>query len=269
MIDDLRRVLASRRWLVLAIIVSVLVPTAIRLGFWQVDRLEDRRAQNAVWGVRLEADPVPLEVILDAGDTLPSEQRRYLRVEVGGTILDAEQVLVRNRSLDGQSGSWVVTPLALTDARIVAVVRGWVPLGLTDPLDPILDPPPGRVALEGVLVPGERPVAFGPSDPDDGRLSRLALLDLARLGTQLGTELGEEFVQQTSEELGVELPPELLELPDVDDEGSHLAYAIQWFSFAVIGAIGFLALVRREAARLRRVQEASALEVVEGAEPEE
>ena len=268
MIDDLRRVLGSRRWLAFAIVVAVLVPSAIRLGFWQVDRLEERRATNAIWGVRLDAAPVPLEAILDAGNTLPSEQRRYLRVAVEGTFLAGEQVLIRNRSLDGQSGSWVVTPITLETGSVLAVVRGWVPLGVTDPFDPVLDPPSGRVALDGVLVPGERPVAFGPSDPVEGRLTRLALLDLDRLGVQVGAPLGQEFVQQTSDEKGVELPPELLELPDVEDEGSHLAYAIQWFSFAIIGAIGFLALVRREAARLRRV-DASALEVVEGPHAEE
>jgi surfeit locus 1 family protein len=35
--------------------------------------------------------------------------------------------------------------------------------------------------------------------------------------------------------------------PSFDDEGSHLAYAIQWFSFALIGLVGYLFLIRRSA----------------------
>ena len=267
--DDVRLVLSRPRWLVFAVILAVLIPTSVRLGLWQLDRLEERTQQNVVWGARLDADPVPIEVILDAGATLPSEQRRYLRVTMDGTYLPTEQVIVRNRSLDGRSGSWVVTPMRLGDGVVVAVLRGWIPLGITDPLDEVLDPPAGGVSLEGVLVPSERPVALGPTDPGDGRLTRLALLDLDRLGRQVDEDLGSEYVQQTSEELGVSLPPELLDLPDLTDEGNHLAYAIQWFSFALIGLAGFRALARREAARLRRAATASPLEVVDGADVEE
>ncbi len=266
--DEVRRVLSSPRWLVLAIVMAFLLPLSIRLGFWQVDRLEERRESNAIWATRLAADPVPLEVILASGDALPSEQRRYLRVAAEGAFLVEEQVLVRNRSLDGQSGSWVVTPLELAAGDVVAVVRGWVPLGVTDPFDPVVAPPTGDVAIEGVLVPGEQPVAFGPTDPPEGRMERFALLDLERLGVQVGRSLGTEYVQQTSLEASLDLAPELLGLPDIEDEGSHLAYAIQWFSFALIGAVGFVALLRREAAHLRRGDAASALEVVEGAESE-
>jgi surfeit locus 1 family protein len=38
--------------------------------------------------------------------------------------------------------------------------------------------------------------------------------------------------------------PMRLELPETDD-GPHLGYAIQWFSFAAIGLIGWLVLVIR------------------------
>ncbi len=37
--------------------------------------------------------------------------------------------------------------------------------------------------------------------------------------------------------------------PDVTDGGPHLAYAIQWFSFALIGVVGYGLLIRRAASR--------------------
>jgi surfeit locus 1 family protein len=33
--------------------------------------------------------------------------------------------------------------------------------------------------------------------------------------------------------------------PDFSDEGPHLAYAVQWFSFAVIGLVGYVLLLGR------------------------
>ena len=45
-------------------------------------------------------------------------------------------------------------------------------------------------------------------------------------------------------EQGNELPIPV-DPPVFDDEGPHLAYAIQWFSFLVIGLVGFGFLMRR------------------------
>jgi cytochrome oxidase assembly protein ShyY1 len=33
--------------------------------------------------------------------------------------------------------------------------------------------------------------------------------------------------------------------PTFDDEGPHLAYAIQWFAFLVIGLVGYVFLIRK------------------------
>ena len=33
--------------------------------------------------------------------------------------------------------------------------------------------------------------------------------------------------------------------PDVADEGPHMLYAIEWFSFTLIGLVGYFFLVRR------------------------
>jgi surfeit locus 1 family protein len=37
--------------------------------------------------------------------------------------------------------------------------------------------------------------------------------------------------------------------PTFDDEGPHLGYAIQWFSFAAIGVVGYIFLMRRAVRR--------------------
>jgi cytochrome oxidase assembly protein ShyY1 len=45
----------------------------------------------------------------------------------------------------------------------------------------------------------------------------------------------------------VALPP-----PEFSDEGSHLAYAIQWFGFTLTGVIGYWFLIRKTLAQTTR-----------------
>jgi surfeit locus 1 family protein len=40
--------------------------------------------------------------------------------------------------------------------------------------------------------------------------------------------------------------PAPVDLPEFDDDGPHLAYAIQWFGFAVVALVGFYFLMRRK-----------------------
>ena len=61
----------------------------------------------------------------------------------------SQQVLIRNRSYQGQPGFHVVTPLQLADGRALLVNRGWIPLtedGST-PTPPA--PPSGPVVVTG------------------------------------------------------------------------------------------------------------------------
>lgn len=236
-------VLTRPRWLVLTFLMLVLVPLAVALGFWQLDRLEERQLTNSVWLLRLGMDPVPWEVAAADPESMDAEDLRFLRVVVEGQYVPGEQVLVRNRARDGVSGHWVVTPLVTPEGGAVAVVRGWVPFDLEEPDDPRAVPPTGTVRVEGVLVPGEEPTSLGPTNPE-GRLTRLALLDLERLSHQSGLELGVAYLQAvpTAEE-GLPAP---LELPDPTYEGPHLGYAIQWFAFAAIGLVGYGALIRKQ-----------------------
>ncbi len=243
-----RALLARPRWFILAVLMAVVVPGSVRLGLWQLDRLDERMALNTIWEHRLAADPVPVDVITSNAAALAREDLRHVRVEVEGTFVVDEQILVRNRPQGGRNGNWVVTPMVRHGGSTLAILRGWVPFEVVDPSDRRLTPPRGLVVVEGVLIPGEEPAGLGPRDESEGRLARMVLLDLERLGEQVGADLGGYYVQQTSPG---DLPA-LVGLVDIDDDGPHLAYAIQWFSFALIGAAGFAVLVRRESKLLRK-----------------
>ena len=55
------RFLLSRQWVILTLIALVLIPTMIKLGFWQMHRYEHRVAQNQL-GLRRRWPPKPVPV---------------------------------------------------------------------------------------------------------------------------------------------------------------------------------------------------------------
>ncbi len=230
-------------WIWLGLGIAVFSTICILLGFWQLDRSRERAAENEVLAERLASDPVPLDALILDDVEQADEDLIGWPVALSGSWVAEEQVLVRGRALEGTPGFWVVAPLITDDGLAVLVNRGWVGLDYTDPLDRRLRP--ADPVVEGITVPGERPTGIGPQDPVDGRLAVVGILDIERIGAQADLDLEPVVVQSTSE-TGEPTP---LALPDTEDPGPHLAYAIQWFGFAAIAVIGFAALAGRQLGR--------------------
>jgi surfeit locus 1 family protein len=105
--------------------------------------------------------------------------------------------------------------------------------------------------VTGLLFASQEREGIGPRDPTGGRLDELSRLDLDRLQQQYGTDLYPMWLQLADTEPPVEGElPVLLPEPE-QDEGPHLSYAVQWFLFATVGAVGWPLLLRRTAAEDR------------------
>lgn len=233
------RFLTSPKWLlghVLALVVLLLFPL---LGFWQLRRLGEVRAQNAMITARMDQPPRPLGDVLDAHGP---DDLDFRWVEARGTYRSGDEVLLTGTVNQGRPGHDLLTPLATADGIVLVVDRGWVPYSLNDPPVTGAEPPAGMVTVRGVLLPGQR----APQRPD-GPAERLTAVDLDLLGPQLGDRVAPAWLLLQEQ---VPNNPGALPLPgsppDVD-EGSHLAYAVQWFLFTAIVAVGYPILVVRTA----------------------
>lgn len=236
------RFLATPKWAIATSAVIVLAIVFVNLGLWQLDRRKEQEVENTVMSARLASDSMTLDDLLAAVGRDPTSLE-YRPVEVTGTFRPDLEVLVRSQtSSAGVAGFAVVTPLEYGDERFVLVNRGWVPLEMDTP--PVgASPPPGEVTVSGVVrLTQERP-PIGPTEPE-GILTIVSRIDLARLSQQIPGDLAPVWVQSTGANDGL---PERFEVPAFDDPGPHLMYAIQWFSFALIGVVGFWFLIRREA----------------------
>ena len=113
----------SFRWVLSHLFVLLMVVLMVNLGFWQMQRLEERREQNSEIRAALEAEPQGIETLL-ASPTLPPDHTATVAV---GSYVDEHSFLVANRTYDTEPGNWLVTPLELADGTVVVVSRGWVP----------------------------------------------------------------------------------------------------------------------------------------------
>jgi cytochrome oxidase assembly protein ShyY1 len=249
----LPRFLLSPRWIALLVFALLVVAVCVRLGIWQLDRLDQRRALNASVERGLAAPPVPIEDLLPPDRPAEDpEDLAYRRITATGTFDAEHEVLLFGRALDGRPGHHVLTPLVLPDGRALVVDRGWVPYELDTPPVAQAPPPPGEVSVTGFLLPAAEDGGVGERAPD-GRLLTVTGLDPEAIGEALAVPtlpLAAQL-QDLQPPSGRELPT-IVPPPELS-EGPHLSYAIQWFTFATIAIGGYLVLVRREVRERRRL----------------
>ncbi len=237
----------SLRRLLLHALVLVAVAAMITAGFWQLNRLGERRDRNATVAERRDMVSVDVASLLSVGQSYSAASSLQYRPVVAEGVFEYDaQVLIRNRTYRSSAGFWVLTPLRLASGTLVAVNRGWVPFGVGNgDIAADYNPPAQVVKVQGVLRATVTASGLQQADPADGVLTEMSRPDLARLSQQLDADLLPAYIQLASQ-----VPPTAQELPiavPLDDltEGSHLTYAVQWFLFATVTAVGYPLILRR------------------------
>ncbi len=233
------RVLLAPRWIALTMFAIAAVVVCVMLGLWQLDRLEERRALNERIEAGLAAAPAPLVDLLDLGGALD-----HRRAVASGSYDVAHEVILYGRTLEGQPGNHVLTPLVLDDGTAIVVDRGWVPFEMDEPPVAEAAPPDGEVKVEGALL-APQPGGAGSIQPGADRVTTVRSVDVEAIARDVPYDLVPWFLQMQAQTP----PPGELPVPEPPVEltqGPHLSYALQWFAFATIAAVGYAILVRRE-----------------------
>ncbi len=229
-----------RRLILFLLLAVVLAAACIRLGFWQLSRLAQRRARNAVVAVRLSQPRVPLT-------SLRADSASVLRKAiVSGTPDFDHEVLLAARTYQGSPGVYLLTPVHVAGRDTAILVnRGWIyaPDGVSVDVSRWREATTTFAGYAELLPPG---IASKPEGVlrRDARVARQ--LDLATVQSLVTYPVSPLYLVATTPdttrpqgERVARLPPPTL------DEGPHLSYAIQWFSFAAIALIGGTAVAIR------------------------
>jgi surfeit locus 1 family protein len=207
------------------------VAITLSLGRWQMGRAATKIEWQEQKTAR-QAMPVLgwADLHEQTKDRLEALQLRTIRLE--GVWLHEATVYLDNRSMSGQTGFIVVTPLInLMSRQAIWVQRGWVPRHLQDrtrlPPVPLTE---GVVEVSGVFVPPPSKL-FALGAEDTGAIRQN--IDIEAASQQWQLPLVHASVQQTHAE-----PPEPGLRRDwpvvVSDVHKHYGYAVQWFSLSAL-----------------------------------
>ena len=199
----------------------------VRLGFWQLGRLRERRVENAAARAARSAP-----IMLLTGEVLDSNLLNR-RIRALGRYDHAHDIVVRGQVYRGVPGVEIVTPLVLEGALNTAVLvnRGFVPAPDAVTVDPTVVQEPGRRQVEGIALPVD---TAGGAPLRRGASVTWARLDRDALESRLPYRVYPFYIRQAPDS-GRSFPRRLD--PPALNDGPHLNYAIQWFAFAGLAVI--------------------------------
>lgn len=223
-----------RAVLTLAIVV-VVAAVCVRLGVWQLHRLDDRKQRNANIAARLAEGEIALTPVV------LRDSSAYRRVWVSGVWDFERQVVVVGRPMMGIPGVYVVTPLRMDEKNAILVERGWTPSPDARATDLTLLVEEDRATIHGVLLPP----GGGPAIPGDEWPVYVPGVNPGSLADRFPYNLMPLVLRRTPPTAGLPAFMRLVPLPELTN-GPHLSYALQWFAFALIAIVGGIALSRRQ-----------------------
>ncbi len=218
----------------------VLVALLVSLGFWQLDRAEQKKV--FLRQQQLSAEKAVLKLTADVDlNTI-----RYRKTRLTGHYDQAHQYLIDNQIVNGRAGYFVMTPFKIAGMNLsVLVNRGWVVLNKDRRILPELS------VVDSVLT-------------ITGRINHFPVVGMRLAGAEIPTEGWPSVVQVVdsgilSEKLGYALLPFQIELDKNMSYGygrdwkkksvmppeKHIAYAVQWFGLALTLTVLFIGFSRK------------------------
>ncbi len=227
------------RWS-LTLATLLLLGVFISLGFWQLGRAKEKTTLQQLYQNRLQAAPTPLNQLP------PDIDLRYYPVTITGQYDVAHSILLDNKINQHRIGYEVITPFIIpNEKKVVLVNRGWIPAGQNRSQLPALTNVPVLQTLHGVIyiVPG-RPFTLGePVEAKEQWPLRIQAIVIPAVAKALQQPIYPFIVLlDPKQNYGFTRDWQPINTP----AHKHTGYAVQWFTFAGVLIIIFVALNTRK-----------------------
>lgn len=220
-----------------SLVVSVLLPLLVWLGFWQLDRADEKRALLVISEAHRAAEPVPV------GALELTAEPAYTRVALQGSFDGAHSLLLDSRTRAGVAGVELLQPFYDQPSGLWLLVnRGWLPWP-DRRVAPLFTTPEAPINLTGwvYVQPGE---GFILKQTESSGWPKLVnSVDATALWQALGRG-GAPF------QIRLDPGPSAYQAdwPIVAmDPQKHTGYAVQWFALALALLLLFIYLGIRNA----------------------
>ncbi|GLW30874.1 hypothetical protein Areg01_38140 [Actinoplanes regularis] len=245
------RFLLTPRWLAAAALAVIAAVIMVMLGNWQLRRYHERTDINNRIDAADSVQAVPLTSVLGrptaqgVPGASPGKALAWTKVTVTGHYDPTGEIQARGRTVDGEVGFEILTPLMLADGTAVLIDRGWVPspAGGAGAAPQVPAAPSGEVTVVGQIHLSEsRPAPIGRRD---GRLDTRRV-NLPKLAPELPFPVYGAYVLVTDQTPAND--PAFARVPiGHEDAWQNGGYAVQWWLFSVMALLLFGYQARREA----------------------
>jgi len=232
--------------LIPTLITMLLLPILIALGFWQLDRAEQKRV--ILSAVTDKMNSATLTKVPTTEDITGS---KYQRIRLIGRFDKQHLIYIDNKIVFGRVGYFVVSPFLVSNSsKQVLVNLGWIALGKTRQDLPTVSLPDGIITISGRIKTNVDEV-FSLSDNSfdsitwplvvqwlaPTQLSELLAINIQPLVILLDKpkDVVKEYEKQFKRQWKF-----ISSSPD-----THTSYAMQWFSLAFVLALIFIVVNMR------------------------
>jgi surfeit locus 1 family protein len=214
-----------------------------RLGFWQFDRLDERRAENIFLAAALNASPMLLTDMDLSGDLDELENR--LVVAEGTYDLDNQFAFIV-QNWQGMAGIHLIAPLVLADRKTAVLIdRGWIPEDQRDPQFWSQYDEAGSVSIDGYITRSQVISRGTAESAPSGPSQEWYRIDIAAIQPQIPYDLLPVYVIQSPPPEGNVAVP-FNEARNVEiTEGNHESYAYQWFIFCIGLGVAYVIYINK------------------------
>jgi len=215
----------------------VLLPLLISLGFWQLQRAEEKATMAAAFADQQGRSPTALDAVHDRSP----QDLAYLPVRLRGRYRDELTFLLDNRIQRGRYGNEALTVFELEGGALALVNRGWLAADAGRATLPVVPAVPGQRVITGhvYVAPGE-PYLLGEQQLAGPWPIRIQAVEMDKMAGVAGIPPETLFPYPVRIDAG---QPGAL---SVDwqvinvSSAKHTGYAVQWFSMAAVLALIYL-----------------------------
>ena len=173
----------------ITLLTALLVPALVALGFWQLQRAEEKAALQTSWEAQKQQAPVGLATLAGTADNA------YRRVSLRGEFVQGYYLLLDNRISAGRFGYEVVGLFNMAgSSQTVLVNRGWIAGDPARQQLPAIAEPPGLLELTGhIYVPPGQPFLLAEQQLSPPWPLRVQALEIDKLEPILATVTDSEL----------------------------------------------------------------------------
>ncbi len=227
--------------LIPTIVFLLVLPILLRLGFWQLDRAEEKRNLITLFKQQNNLGPLLITDNIDLDTKL-----NYRSAKIEGEYNLDKQVFIDNKVYQGKIGVYVMTPLRLKNSEYsILVNRGWVPMVIDRSSLPKITTPTERLSLMGkIKVLNKKPFMVGEQfQSNQGWPALMQWTNIAEIEKKSGLKLLPYiFLLDNKEKSGytrnwkpIFMQPE-----------KSTSYAVQWFTLAFVLMIIYIVVNLKE-----------------------